>query len=235
MSRITPEQRRSENELWGRFEVQRPQIFGALLDCVACGLRQLPHVRLASLPRMADFALWSVATEAFARGAFLTAFEHAAAEATEAVVEDDPVTVAIAAFMAARDGWHGTAAELLRELSTRDRTEAEPSRSKGWPREASAFGKRLRMATAVLRKIDIEVVFGKASNRSKTRTVALTKCTSRSDGSDRSDRSDASDGTNNGRFYPKGAADRTAGQETSRNPVRAVRPVRTIPARPSGE
>jgi hypothetical protein len=32
--------------------------------------KTLPHVRLSRLPRMADFALWSVACEAFAGGAF---------------------------------------------------------------------------------------------------------------------------------------------------------------------
>jgi hypothetical protein len=97
MQRVAAEQRRSESELWNRFESNRAQIFGALLDRVSCGLRQLPHVRLSRLPRMADFALWSVACEAFATGVFIKAFEGAAAEATEAVVEVDPVAVAIAA------------------------------------------------------------------------------------------------------------------------------------------
>ena len=84
MARITPEQRCSESDLWARFEVQRPQIFGALLDCMARGLRQLSQVWLASLPRMADFTLWSVATGAFKSGEFMAAFDRAAAEATEA-------------------------------------------------------------------------------------------------------------------------------------------------------
>jgi hypothetical protein len=157
MSRITPEQRRSESELWSRFEAQRAQIFGALLDCVARGLRQLPRVRLASLPRMADFALWSVATGAFKPGAFITAFEHAASEATEAVIEGDPVTVAVAAFMAARDGWNGTlpncCANSVREIELRlshrlgRRGRASPAhlasgcgwRPQSWARSASRW------------------------------------------------------------------------------------------------
>ena len=54
MSRIAEEQRCSEKDIWNRFEAQRSQIFGALLDRMVCGLRRLPHVRLQRLPRMAD-------------------------------------------------------------------------------------------------------------------------------------------------------------------------------------
>jgi hypothetical protein len=229
MLRINSEHRLSEIELWRRFEAQRPQIFGALLDCVARGLRQLPNVRLASLPRMADFALWSSATEAFPPGAFMAAFDHAAAEATEAVIESDPVAVAVAAFMVGRDEWRGTAAGLLHELSARDRTEAEPSKWKTWPHEASAFGKRLREAAAVLRKIGVEVVFGKASNRAKTRMVTLSKIeprrADRSDGSDASDRSDASPASHEGSNKP--AAYGAATTEAAHT-VRAVRAVRSV-------
>jgi hypothetical protein len=70
-ARISSEERRSESEIWNRFEDQRSQIFGALLDGLASGLRQLPHVKLSRMPRMADFAKWSVATEAFPNGVFL--------------------------------------------------------------------------------------------------------------------------------------------------------------------
>jgi hypothetical protein len=175
MKRVTDEQRRSETELLGKFERDRAQIFGALLDCVACGLRRLPDVRLSRLPRMGDFVLWSVATEAFAPGVFIKAFENAAMEATEAVVETDPVAVAIAAFMMNRSSWAGTAAELFYELSKTDHSEAAPSKSKSWPPEVSSFGKRLRLAQSILRKTGVDVAVGKASDRSRTRTITLSK------------------------------------------------------------
>jgi hypothetical protein len=65
MSRIAPQVRHSEAQVWSQFELNRSHIFGALLDCVSRGLRNLPHVKLPQLPRMADFALWSVACEPF--------------------------------------------------------------------------------------------------------------------------------------------------------------------------
>jgi hypothetical protein len=195
MSRIAPEQRCSENEIWRRFELLRPQIFGALLDCMVCGLRQLPHTHLARLPRMADFALWSVACGAFAPGAFVAAFEQAEAEANEAVAEADPVVIAVANFMDERYSWSGTAAELLHLLSKLDRTEAEPSTWKTWPREPSSFGKRLRLATPVLRKIGVGIVIGKASDRRRTRTIMLAKLEP-AERSRQATKSDMSDGLN---------------------------------------
>lgn len=54
MEYVPAERRRSEPETWSRFEENRAQIFGALLDRIACGLRRLPDVRLPHLPRMAD-------------------------------------------------------------------------------------------------------------------------------------------------------------------------------------
>lgn len=198
MSRIVPEQRSSEADLWSRFESRRSQIFGALLDHMACGLRRLPHVQLQRLPRMADFALWSVATEAFAPGVFMRAFESAAAEANEAVAESDPVTVAVAAFMMKRKSWSGTAAVLRRVLSNHDRSEAQPSAWKTWPREPSSFGKRLRLATPVLRKMGVEVVIGRASDHGRTRTITLSEiepseCPQQATKADTSDGSDSSD------------------------------------------
>jgi hypothetical protein len=58
---IREQHRRAESELWRDFEIARPRIVGALLDAAVHGVRTLPSVRLASLPRMADFALWATA------------------------------------------------------------------------------------------------------------------------------------------------------------------------------
>jgi hypothetical protein len=205
MSRIADEQRCTEAELWGRFEAQRSQIFGALLDCVVRGLQRLPHARLQRLPRMADFALWSVATEAFAPGVFIRAFESAATEANEVVAEDNPVAVAIGAFMMGRDRWSGTAAELLRELSNHDRAEAAPSAWKTWPREPSSFGKRMREAIPVLRKMGVKVVIGRARDHMRTREIALSKVepSVRPQQAAESDASDGSDTSDPGRAVTK--------------------------------
>jgi hypothetical protein len=174
---IQGEKRRTETDLWAEFESERSQIFGGLRDCAVYGLRELPNVHLQQPPRMADFALWSVACEtAFAApGAFLTAFEASATEATEAVVENDPVAIAIGTFMLERNYWHGTAAQLLHELTAHDTAEAQPTGWKTWPRDAASFGKALRRVAASMRKTGIEVSVGRATHRGRTRTIELRK------------------------------------------------------------
>jgi hypothetical protein len=175
MSPIPPDLRYSEREIWTEFEAQRGKIFGALLDAVSHGLRQLPITHLERLPRMADFALWSVASEAFAPGVFLKVFERAAADAVEAIAEADPVAVAVSVFMLNRATWVGTSAELLTLLTRHDHAEAAPSSWASWPKEPSSFGKRLRAVSAVLRKTGVAVEVGKATDRSRTRTITLSK------------------------------------------------------------
>ena len=54
-------ERKTERILQAEFEKLRPGLFGALLDHLVTGIRQLPDTHLASLPRMADFATWAVA------------------------------------------------------------------------------------------------------------------------------------------------------------------------------
>ena len=74
---ITEDRRRAEAELFEAFRKDRPQILGALLDVVAVALRRLPSIKLSSLPRMADFALWATAAETafgWPEGTFLAAY-----------------------------------------------------------------------------------------------------------------------------------------------------------------
>ena len=40
-------------------------ILGGLLDTIVTGLRALPTVKLQHLPRMADFAMWGCACDAW--------------------------------------------------------------------------------------------------------------------------------------------------------------------------
>ena len=65
LPRIAPGARREEAEFWRSFRELQPKILGGLLDAVVGALRELPSVRLAELPRMADFARFG---EALGRG-----------------------------------------------------------------------------------------------------------------------------------------------------------------------
>jgi hypothetical protein len=75
--------------------------------------------------------------------------------------------------MLGRESWTGTAAELLIELTARDRTEAGASKMQDWPKDPTRLSRRLRRLAATLRTAGVEVSFGKASDRSRTRVVEL--------------------------------------------------------------
>jgi hypothetical protein len=169
-----PEERRlPEQELRAAFENERPRILGALLDAAVTGLRMLPTTRLERLPRMADFALWATACETaiWPAGTFWAAYCGNRDEAVAGVIESDPIAAAVRSFMTTRTEWTGTASELLGALGE---TVGETQRkSKTWPDSPRSLAGRLRRAATFLRKIGIEITFGR-EGRARTRTIHIT-------------------------------------------------------------
>jgi hypothetical protein len=172
---ISQEQRRSELELWTKFESERPLILGALLDAVVEGLRRLPETHLPQLPRMANFALWATACETalWTTGTFLAAYFGNLDEAVEGVIDADPVAAAVRALMTPRTVWTGTASDLLGALA--EVVGERVAKSKTWPDSPRALSGRLRRAAAFLRKTGIEVAFIKSNDRRRSRTIEITK------------------------------------------------------------
>src|SRR6267378_7099674 len=181
--------RKSETDLWTRFNEAKPLILGALLDALAYGLKQLPTIRLDHKSRMADFELFGHACEgAYATaGSFAAALAANATELNEALIEDDPVAKAIAAFMVKKTEWSGTTTALLLDLINHDHTEQQVSKQNDWPKDATRFSKRVRTVAATLRKAGIEVTFGNTPDRNKTRIVTLRNLFGRSDAADAAD------------------------------------------------
>lgn len=83
---IKPHARRDEHQFWKEFEALRPRFLGALLDAVVGGMRTLPNLTTAHLPRMADFANWASACEAglgLESGKFLGIYKNNRLQARE--------------------------------------------------------------------------------------------------------------------------------------------------------
>jgi hypothetical protein len=101
---------KSERVLQAEFERLRPGLFGALLNHLVIGIRQLPDTHLTSLPRMADFATWAVACG-------LDGFEQVYAANRQAAIdvalEHDVLARAVRALVVQQREWEGTANELL--------------------------------------------------------------------------------------------------------------------------
>jgi hypothetical protein len=170
---IPEERRRPEQELWAAFEVEGPRILGVLLDAVAKGLAQLPHTKLDKLPRMADFALWATACETalWPAGTFWSAYCGNRDEAVEGVIDADPIAAAVRVVMATRTEWTGTASDLLGALA--EMAGERASKSKTWPDSPRALASRLRRSATFLRKIGIDIGFGR-EGQARTRVIHIT-------------------------------------------------------------
>jgi hypothetical protein len=170
---IPEDRRRPEQELWAAFEAERPRILGVLLDAVAKGLAMLTHTKLERLPRMADFALWATACETalWPAGTFWSAYCGNRDEAVEGVIDADPIAAAVRAIIAARTEWTGTASDLLGALA--EVAGERVAKSKTWPDSPRALAGRLRRAATFLRKIGIDIGFGR-EGRARTRIIHIT-------------------------------------------------------------
>lgn len=176
---IPEEKRKPEKDLWRDFNTVRPMLLGVLLDAVSTGLDQLPHVKLATLPRMADFALWATACEStfWEEGTFAAAYDTNREEAVDSVIEGDLVASAISALMAEKKSWEGTASELLSELE-KGQTDERSIKSKHWPSSARSLSGRIRRAATFLRKKGINISFTRdpgGEGGKRTRMITISK------------------------------------------------------------
>ena len=170
---IPEESRRPEEELWAAFEAERPRLLGVLLDAVVEGIKQLPVTHLEKLPRMADFALWATACETalWPAGTFWSAYCGNRDEAVEGVIDADPVAAAVRTLLATRTEWMGKASDLLGALD--DVVGERGAKAKTWPDSPRALSGRLRRVATFLRKVGIEISFGR-EGRARTRTITIT-------------------------------------------------------------
>ena len=148
---IDSTQRRSEEELDATFAAVRPAVLGALFDVLACALAVLPSVKLASMPRMADFARVLAAVDQTQGWHTLDDYLATSANVATDAMEGDPFAMAIARLVDQAGTWQGTAAQLLEVLP------APLVRPPNWPKDATRASGRVKRLAPLLRSIGITV------------------------------------------------------------------------------
>ncbi len=149
-----------ERTFWEKFELCQAALLGCLLDAVAEALRNLPTTTLATMPRMADFALWVTAGEqalGLRPGEFLDAYMGNLDEANALALEASPVAMAIHEFVVERGNWEGTVRDLLEVLNGRNPDQV--SRMETWRRTPRALSGALRRVTPSLQGVGVGVTF----------------------------------------------------------------------------
>jgi len=156
---IPDRQRRTEQELWERFDAAHPQIFGALLDVVSAALRnpRKAHLAKMSKPRMADAFCWAFAT-APALGidddVFARAWSRTQDEAHASILESSLIFMPLRILVENKGGWSGTATELFSAIVPFvDETVA---RRRDWPRSPKALANQVRNIAPALRRAGID-------------------------------------------------------------------------------
>jgi hypothetical protein len=158
-------ERRREDEMWAALERDRARIFGGLLDAIVGGLRELPNVRLARLPCMADFA---AASEAIGRGlgwregTILADYEANRRDASVAQIEDSLVATVLLQIAGRGGEWTGKPTELLADLCAA--IGPKGAASGRWPKTPERFTNELRRIAPQLRLHGLRLTFGR--NRS---------------------------------------------------------------------
>jgi DNA polymerase I-like protein with 3'-5' exonuclease and polymerase domains len=175
---IAESARKSEDEMNAAFDAVHASVLGALLDAVSTGLRNAPNLKTTVLPRMADFAKWSIACEPalWGAGEFLRAYRANIQGAVESVLEASPVAVAVRTLMDQlaqdkRTQWTGTASALLAELVLL--VSDKVAKEKTWPTNGRALSGHLRRAASFLRRVGIDVAFA-TGGATKTRWITIT-------------------------------------------------------------
>jgi hypothetical protein len=167
---ISDEKRQPEALFWGAFTQAHPRILGALLDAVVVALKMHTTIKLAALPRMADFAIWGVAAESacpWEEGTFLSEYLGNRQGAVESTLDGDPVADVIRAIAP----WTGTATELLAVFT--EKVSPVITARKDWFSKPRQVSDALRRLAPNLRRIGIDVMLGRRSGRNRNRLIEI--------------------------------------------------------------
>ena len=108
---------------------------------------------------MADFAQWVIAAESklpWKDGQFMEVYNKNRDESALSILESDLVAVALINLLTEREGWEGTATELL---STLNEYADDPKQtySKAWPKQPNYLSQRLTRISPSLRLMGINI------------------------------------------------------------------------------
>ena len=179
---ITERQRIDRRTFRREFEKARPGLFGAVLDVVCAGLRDVESVEVPELPRMAEFAKWGVAIEqklGCESGEFLTAYRENIEKANDIGAEASPIFLPIRALLERRRRFFGTAVELLEQLtlSATDLAKRHPK----WPKAPNQLSAEIMRVEPNLEKAGVLVSRGR-NRRGRFIVLELRESRARDDG-----------------------------------------------------
>jgi len=161
---IPEDHRRAEKDMLEAFDLARPRIVGALLTAAVIGLQTEGIVKLPTLPRMADFAIWVSACELgltdWTAGTFMQAYAESIADTNATALDHSPIARELIRFMHLQYDapWSGSSTELLDALTA---AASDVTRDRTWPRDGTRMSAAIRRIAPNLRAVGYEIAFAR--------------------------------------------------------------------------
>jgi hypothetical protein len=160
LERIPDVKRITEEELWERFEAERPELLGALLGVLANAIERKPSLQLSRRPRLADWGEYAAAVyEVMGWGAeqFLSDWDEIVKVQNRSTLDGSPVAQTIIKFMEDRESFEGSSTELHKKLeSIAEEIGVSIVRDKAWPKSARWLWRRIQEVVPLLVGVGIE-------------------------------------------------------------------------------
>ena len=168
--------RRTEKEVWARFEALHPSLLGLLLDLVSAILANLGQTQISERPRMADFILWVSAAEpalGWDPGTLLRDYNENHSHGGEVVLEASSVAQALLRFLAGlleqgQTFWRGSLSALLAELQPLVHPEDDE-----FPTTAHHLSGELRRLSPTLRQQGVILRFDERVGHNRDRLLSI--------------------------------------------------------------
>ena len=146
--------RQQETALWTAFHANHPKALGALLSAASAALTAREALTFASLPRMADFAVWVEAAApqlGMQRGDFLALLQTNREDATAIELDATPLSAVLQAYGRTNPITETPYKDLLKMLSHAATVGGDKPLPKEWPRSPHGLAGALRRLAPALR------------------------------------------------------------------------------------
>jgi hypothetical protein len=165
LERIPDGERKTEEELWERFEAEHPKLLGALFDTLSKAIALKPSLKLSRRPRLADWGEYAAAVyEVMGWGAetFLKDWDEVVKVQNQATLDGSPVAQAIIKFMEDKEECTAASSEMHSELKVvAVQLGVDVERDKAWPKSARWLWRRIKEVLPLLVAAGIEASRGR--------------------------------------------------------------------------
>ena len=157
---ISPENRKSQDQLYEEFNKDKPFLIYEILKALSKAINIYPTIAPPKLFRMADFTKWGCAiAEAlgYTHQEFLDAYEGKCNDQIKEAVYNDLLGSVFYDFMENKKEWSGKASDLFQNLKGHAKFLGVSTRVKEFPKAPNILARRLNLLLESLNKLGITI------------------------------------------------------------------------------